>query len=72
MASTGNLCPRRANSSAGVHPEIRTAHQVNYAKVDYAISRAEALIERLPGVPGMYLGLAFKASYSTISARARR
>lgn len=41
---------------------IRTAREVNDAKVGYTIGRAEALIESLPGVPVACLGLAFKAN----------
>jgi UDP-N-acetyl-D-mannosaminuronic acid dehydrogenase len=41
---------------------IRTAREVNDGKTDYAIARAEALIERMPGAPVACLGLAFKAN----------
>lgn len=41
---------------------IRTAREVNDAKVGYTIGRAEALIESMPGVPVACLGLAFKAN----------
>ena len=41
---------------------IRTAREVNDAKVGYTIGRAEALIESMPGVPFACLGLAFKAN----------
>ena len=41
---------------------IRTAREVNDAKVGYTCQRAEALIESLPGVPVACLGLAFKAN----------
>jgi UDP-N-acetyl-D-mannosaminuronic acid dehydrogenase len=41
---------------------IRTAREVNDAKVGYTIGRAEALIESLPGVPVACMGLAFKAN----------
>ncbi|TKD50006.1 UDP-N-acetyl-D-mannosamine dehydrogenase [Sphingomonas baiyangensis] len=43
-------------------PLIRTAREVNDAKVAYTIGRAEALIETNPGVPVACLGLAFKAN----------
>lgn len=41
---------------------IRTAREVNDAKVGYTIGRAEALIESMPGVPVARLGLACKAN----------
>jgi UDP-N-acetyl-D-mannosaminuronic acid dehydrogenase len=43
-------------------PLIRTAREVNDAKVDYAIDRAAAMIEANPGTPVACLGLAFKAN----------
>ncbi|QNA83261.1 UDP-N-acetyl-D-mannosamine dehydrogenase [Sphingomonas sp. So64.6b] len=43
-------------------PLIRTAREVNDAKVDYAIDRAAAMIEAHPGMPVACLGLAFKAN----------
>jgi UDP-N-acetyl-D-mannosaminuronic acid dehydrogenase len=43
-------------------PLIRTAREVNDAKVGYTIGRAEALIEAMPGAPVACLGLAFKAN----------
>lgn len=43
-------------------PLIRTARTVNDGKTGYAIGRAEALIESLPGAPVGCLGLAFKAN----------
>ncbi|GGO99353.1 UDP-N-acetyl-D-mannosamine dehydrogenase [Stakelama pacifica] len=43
-------------------PLIRTAREVNDAKVDYTIERATALIDSMPGVPVACLGLAFKAN----------
>lgn len=43
-------------------PLIRTAREVNDAKIDYVIARAEALIAEHPGVPVACLGLAFKAN----------
>jgi UDP-N-acetyl-D-mannosaminuronic acid dehydrogenase len=43
-------------------PLIRTAREVNDAKVDYAIARATQLIEANPDVPVACLGLAFKAN----------
>ncbi len=39
---------------------IRTARMVNDSKTDFVISRAEALIDAMPGVPVACLGLAFK------------
>ncbi len=41
---------------------IRTAREVNDAKVDFVINRAATLIESMPGVPVACLGLAFKAN----------
>ncbi|MGY4396581.1 UDP-N-acetyl-D-mannosaminuronic acid dehydrogenase [Sphingomonas sp. UYAg733] len=43
-------------------PLIRTAREVNDAKVDYAVDRAAAMIEAHPGTPVACLGLAFKAN----------
>lgn len=43
-------------------PLIRTAREVNDAKVDYVIARAEAMIAAHPGMPVACLGLAFKAN----------
>jgi UDP-N-acetyl-D-mannosaminuronic acid dehydrogenase len=43
-------------------PLIRTAREVNDAKVEHTIARASALIESRPGVPVACLGLAFKAN----------
>ncbi len=43
-------------------PLIRTAREVNDAKVAYVIERAAALIASQPGVPVACLGLAFKAN----------
>jgi UDP-N-acetyl-D-mannosaminuronic acid dehydrogenase len=43
-------------------PLIRTAREVNDAKVDHVIAKAAALIEANPGVPVACLGLAFKAN----------
>jgi UDP-N-acetyl-D-mannosaminuronic acid dehydrogenase len=43
-------------------PLIRTAREVNDAKVDYAIERAAQLIEANPTLPVACLGLAFKAN----------
>ena len=43
-------------------PLIRTAREVNDAKVDYVIERAEAIIAAHPGMPVACLGLAFKAN----------
>ena len=43
-------------------PLIRTAREVNDAKVDYVITRAEAMIEAHPGLSVACLGLAFKAN----------
>ncbi|GAA0313955.1 UDP-N-acetyl-D-mannosamine dehydrogenase VpsB [Sphingomonas oligophenolica] len=47
----------RANTSL-----IRTAREVNDAKVDYVIERAAAMIAAHPGMPVACLGLAFKAN----------
>ncbi|MEL7682288.1 UDP-N-acetyl-D-mannosamine dehydrogenase [Citromicrobium bathyomarinum] len=41
---------------------IRTARQVNDAKMQHVLDRASALIEENPGVPVACLGLAFKAN----------
>ena len=43
-------------------PLIRTAREVNDAKVDYVIARAEAMVAANPGMPVACLGLAFKAN----------
>jgi len=43
-------------------PLIRTAREVNDAKVDHVIAKASALIEANPGAPVACLGLAFKAN----------
>ena len=43
-------------------PLIRTAREVNDAKVDYVIARAEAMVADYPGLPVACLGLAFKAN----------
>ncbi|MFA5989089.1 MAG: UDP-N-acetyl-D-mannosamine dehydrogenase [Sphingomonas sp.] len=43
-------------------PLIRTAREVNDGKVGHTVSRAAALMERLPGAPVACLGLAFKAN----------
>ncbi len=43
-------------------PLIRTAREVNDAKVDYVIARAEAMVADHPGLPVACLGLAFKAN----------
>jgi len=43
-------------------PLIRTAREVNDAKIDYVIARAAALIEAQPGARVACLGLAFKAN----------
>lgn len=43
-------------------PLIRTAREVNDAKVDYVIERAAKLIEANPHLPVACLGLAFKAN----------
>ncbi|MFA6112595.1 MAG: UDP-N-acetyl-D-mannosamine dehydrogenase [Sphingomonas sp.] len=43
-------------------PLIRTAREVNDAKVDYVIARAEAMVAAHPGMPVACLGLAFKAN----------
>jgi UDP-N-acetyl-D-mannosaminuronic acid dehydrogenase len=43
-------------------PLIRTAREVNDAKVDYVIARAEAMLAEHPGMPVACLGLAFKAN----------
>jgi UDP-N-acetyl-D-mannosaminuronic acid dehydrogenase len=43
-------------------PLIRTAREVNDAKVDYVIERAEAMIAAHPGKQVACLGLAFKAN----------
>lgn len=41
---------------------IRTAREVNDAKIAHTIARAEALAEAVPGAPIACLGLAFKAN----------
>lgn len=41
---------------------IRTAREVNDAKIAHTIARAEALAETVPGAPIACLGLAFKAN----------
>lgn len=43
-------------------PLIRTAREVNDAKMHHVVAQAEALIEAHPGVPVACLGLAFKAN----------
>jgi UDP-N-acetyl-D-mannosaminuronic acid dehydrogenase len=43
-------------------PLIRTAREVNDAKVDYVIERATAMIAACPGLPVACMGLAFKAN----------
>jgi len=43
-------------------PLIRTAREVNDAKVDYVIERAAAMIAAHPGMPVACMGLAFKAN----------
>ncbi|MFC3580122.1 UDP-N-acetyl-D-mannosamine dehydrogenase [Sphingomonas hylomeconis] len=43
-------------------PLIRTAREVNDAKVDYVIARAALIIEAHPTLPVACLGLAFKAN----------
>lgn len=43
-------------------PLIRTAREVNDAKVDHVVAQAAALLEARPGVPVACLGLAFKAN----------
>jgi UDP-N-acetyl-D-mannosaminuronic acid dehydrogenase len=43
-------------------PLIRTAREVNDAKVEYVIERATAMIAAHPGMPVACLGLAFKAN----------
>ncbi len=43
-------------------PLIRTAREVNDAKVGHVVARASALIDRMPGAPIACLGLAFKAN----------
>ena len=43
-------------------PLIRTAREVNDAKVEYVIERATAMIAACPGMPVACLGLAFKAN----------
>jgi len=43
-------------------PLIRTAREVNDAKVDYVIERAAAIIAAHPGMPVACMGLAFKAN----------
>jgi UDP-N-acetyl-D-mannosaminuronic acid dehydrogenase len=43
-------------------PLIRTAREVNDAKIDYVVERAEAMVAAHPGVRVACLGLAFKAN----------
>ena len=43
-------------------PLIRTAREVNDAKVDYVIERAATMVAAHPGMPIACLGLAFKAN----------
>ena len=43
-------------------PLIRTAREVNDAKIDYVVARAAAMIEAQPGARVACLGLAFKAN----------
>ena len=43
-------------------PLIRTAREVNDAKMHHVVERAAALVEANPGVPVACLGLAFKAN----------
>ncbi|MBW4329681.1 UDP-N-acetyl-D-mannosamine dehydrogenase [Stakelama sp. CBK3Z-3] len=50
------------HSSPEHTPLIRTAREVNDAKVDYTIDRASDLIESMPGAAVACLGLAFKAN----------
>ena len=50
------------NADRANTPLIRTAREVNDAKVDYVIGRAAALIADHPGMKVACLGLAFKAN----------
>jgi len=50
------------HSAPEVTPLIRTAREVNDAKVEHVVARAAALIEANPKVPVACLGLAFKAN----------
>ncbi len=50
------------HSAPASTPLIRTAREVNDAKVDHVIAKATALIDGHPGVPVACLGLAFKAN----------
>ncbi len=50
------------HSAPEATPLIRTAREVNDAKVDHVIANASALIDAHPGVPVACLGLAFKAN----------
>jgi len=50
------------NADRANTPLIRTAREVNDAKVDYVIERAAALIADHPGMKVACLGLAFKAN----------
>ncbi len=50
------------HSAPGETPLIRTAREVNDAKVDHVIARAIALIEAHPGARAACFGLAFKAN----------
>jgi UDP-N-acetyl-D-mannosaminuronic acid dehydrogenase len=50
------------NADRANTPLIRTAREVNDAKVDYVIERAAALIAEHPGMTVACLGLAFKAN----------
>ena len=50
------------NADRANTPLIRTAREVNDAKVDYVIERAAALIAEHPGMAVACLGLAFKAN----------
>ncbi len=43
-------------------PLIRTAREVNDAKIDYVVERAEAMVAAHPGMRVACLGLAFKAN----------
>ena len=43
-------------------PLIRTAREVNDAKIDYVVERAEAMVAAYPGMRVACLGLAFKAN----------
>ena len=50
------------HSAPQATPLIRTAREVNDAKVNHVIANASALIDAHPGVPVACLGLAFKAN----------